>query len=172
MGWWLDLVILEIFSNINDSMILWSYEWFLESRSIFSPWCHLGLCHLCLFCVNSKHKLLPSVSLHLTRVPSSWPMADSPSQRSIRKYHVSYPKAFHAEHSGSSDSEDEVWFFSLAMILSRASQGKWQPGTGASINTFLLNSECNGTCSVLNFHSFVFRFYMISHHYYHRQMET
>ena len=27
MGWWLDLVILEIFSNINNSMILlWFYD--------------------------------------------------------------------------------------------------------------------------------------------------
>ena len=26
LGWWLDLMILEVFSNLNDSMILWLYD--------------------------------------------------------------------------------------------------------------------------------------------------
>lgn len=151
-------------------MILWIMPWvqiYIQSLmpSGFVP-------SLFTLCKLKTRTLLPPVSLHPTCIPSSWPMAGSPSRRSIQINYISYPKAFHAEHSGSSGSEDEAFFFSLAMILSRESQVKWQPGTGASINTFLLNSECNGTCFVLNFHSFVYKFYVISHHYYHRQMET
>jgi len=37
IGWWLDLIVLEVFSNLNDSMILWYYETCPESTEIQGP---------------------------------------------------------------------------------------------------------------------------------------
>ena len=33
LGWWLDLMILEVFSNLNNSMILWFYDSMLPLTS-------------------------------------------------------------------------------------------------------------------------------------------
>ena len=36
MGWQMDLVISEVFSNLNDSVVLWVYDWGIPHRKIFS----------------------------------------------------------------------------------------------------------------------------------------